>query len=170
MSETIHVTPVYDDADQKVPAEAAMRLRRLRGLAWLLDRSIPLGNGRSIGLDPLIGLIPGVGDFVASAASFYIIYEASRLGLPRATLLKMVGNVALETIVGIVPVAGDLFDFAWQANTRNLRLIETHYSSGLAPRPAGRLLIALVAAALLLLGLAAAGLFFLARWVWGLLS
>lgn len=102
-------------------------LKRLQRLSRLLDSSIkiPLIN-RRIGLDPIIGLIPGVGDAVTLLPAGYIIFEAYRLGVPRSTVLRMIANVGLETLAGTVPILGDLFDAAYKANTRNLYLIERH--------------------------------------------
>jgi hypothetical protein len=103
------------------------RLRRIRRLAQLLDQSIVLPNGYRIGLDPLIGLIPVVGDFAGAAFSLYIVYESARLGIPKRILLRMCGNVLMELLVGEIPVLGDIFDAVWKANMRNLRLIELHH-------------------------------------------
>ena len=106
------------------------RLQRLQRLAFVLDRSIPLGRWR-IGIDPILGLIPGAGDWIAAILSLYIVYESARLGAPSSMLMRMGGNILVEAIIGTVPLLGDLFDFAWQANTRNLALIERHYGDGL---------------------------------------
>ena len=102
--------------------------RRRRGvyrLAWLLDESIRLPGGLRIGLDGILGLIPGVGDVVGMGLSGVIIADAARRGLPGAILARMVTNVLIETVVGAIPLFGDLFDFVWKANSRNLRLMET---------------------------------------------
>src|SRR5690606_6776212 len=107
---------------------AERRLKRLRALAWVLDRSIPIGRWR-IGLDPILGVIPGLGDWIGAVMSLYVVYESARLGAPARTLARMGGNILVETLVGSIPVLGDVFDAAWQANTRNLALIERHYSS-----------------------------------------
>ncbi|MGH8017342.1 MAG: DUF4112 domain-containing protein [Opitutaceae bacterium] len=122
------------------------QLKRLRRLAWVLDRSIPIGGYR-IGLDPIIGLLPGGGDMIGGMLSLVILYDAARLGLPVRVLFRMLGNILLETIVGAVPLLGDLFDFAWQANARNLRLVEKHYDPQRRERPAGRIGFAVVAIA-----------------------
>ena len=103
------------------------RIQRLRTLAYVLDRSIPIGRWR-IGLDPIIGILPGAGDWIGALLSLYVVYESARLGAPARLLARMGGNILVEALVGMVPVLGDLFDFAWQANTRNLALIERHYS------------------------------------------
>lgn len=101
----------------------------------MLDRSIGAGPNHRFGLDPLLGLIPGLGDWLGGGLSLYIVYEALRLGLPWNVLARMLGNVAIETTVGMVPVLGDVFDFVWQANTRNLQLVERHYQPRLRARP-----------------------------------
>lgn len=102
-------------------------VRPLRNLSHVLDELIPLPGGYRIGLDGLIGLIPGVGDAVGAALSSYIIAQAARLGVPTSVLLRMIGNVALETVVGAIPFLGDLFDFGWKANRRNVALLERHF-------------------------------------------
>ncbi len=101
-----------------------LKHRRLERLAWLLDSSIPLpGLNFRIGLDGLLGLLPGFGDTLGALASSYILAEAGRLGAPRPVLLKMAFNIALDAILGAIPFLGDLFDFAWKANLRNVRLL-----------------------------------------------
>jgi Domain of unknown function (DUF4112) len=108
----------------------AITLDRLRQLSHLLDNAIAIpGTNYRIGLDPILGLLPGGGDTLAAIFSAYIVLEAARLGAPRATLVKMVFNIIFDTIIGIVPVVGDLFDFAWKANTKNLTLLEEHMRS-----------------------------------------
>lgn len=129
-------------------------IQRLRKLSRLLDNAIAIpGTKFRIGLDPILGLLPGVGDFVGTALSAYIVFEAARLGLPRETLGKMVFNVLLESIVGAVPVLGDLFDFAWKANTQNLELLETHLNLPKENEKANRWFIFLLLAGLLIVGI-----------------
>ena len=103
------------------------RMRRLRSLAWLLDNSIPLPGGYRIGLDPIIGLRAGTRR-CGRRAVLRITSSTRRacLGAPRSILLRMIGNVAIETVVGAIPFAGDIFDAAFKANTRNLALL-AHY-------------------------------------------
>ena len=140
------------------------RLRRLRQLAWLLDRSLGLGPRGRFGLDPLLGLIPGIGDWAGAALSLYIVYEATRLGLAWSVVGRMVGNIAIEALVGTVPIAGDAFDFVWQANMRNLQLVERHYRPDLRPRPLRDVGGFMIGLALALLALLVASLF-AAAWV-----
>lgn len=131
------------------PDEIHPRLARLRRLAWLLDRSIAIGPYR-IGIDPLVGLIPGMGDALGAGMSIFILYDAARLGTPVHVLARMVGNVLLELVIGAVPIVGDLFDFAWQANQRNLALVERHFDPVRAERPAKRIATGIVVFAALL--------------------
>ncbi len=102
-------------------------LDEVRRLAKLLDTrwKIP-GIGVRFGIDPVLGLIPGAGDLVAGAISTYVIIKAHRLGAPKSMLVKMAGNVAVDTIVGSVPILGSVFDLFYKASTRNLRLLQTH--------------------------------------------
>jgi hypothetical protein len=101
--------------------------RRLERLAWILDSSVPLpGTSFRIGLDGLIGLIPGIGDAAGSVVSSYIIAEAARMGVPKSTLIRMAFNVLVEALIGMIPFIGDLFDFAWRANNRNVQLLQAH--------------------------------------------
>ena len=90
-------------------------------IAWLMDRSIPIG-GMRIGIDPILGLIPGVGDVFSGLLSTVLIVQAHRAGVPKATVLRMVANVGIDSVLGAVPFFGDLFDFAWKANSKNLQL------------------------------------------------
>jgi hypothetical protein len=117
------------------------RLRRLRSLAWLLDNSIPLPGGFRVGLDAIIGLIPGVGDAIGGLISTYLINEARMMGAPRSVLLRMTGNVLLETIIGVIPFAGDLFDAAYKANTKNLALLERYEIDPRGSRRSSRLFV-----------------------------
>lgn len=111
------------DANEKL-------IKRLRTLTHLLDNAIPLpGTPYRIGLDPLLGLIPGGGDIAGAVLSAYIVISAAQLGLPRESLLRMVLNILLEVMVGTIPVLGDLFDVAWKANVKNMELLDIHIKS-----------------------------------------
>ena len=93
-------------------------------LARVLDDIFQIpGTSIRFGLDAVIGLIPGVGDLVTGIASFLIIFSAWERGLPRVTLARMVANVAIDTLVGSMPVLGDVFDAAWKANRKNYNLL-----------------------------------------------
>jgi hypothetical protein len=105
------------------PAE----VERLRAMARLLDSAFQIPGTRSrVGLDALIGLVPFAGDVTSAILSSFIVLRAARLGASRATVVRMMGNIAFDTIVGAIPLLGDLFDAGWKANTRNLALLEAH--------------------------------------------
>ena len=130
------------------------RYRNLERLAWVLDSSIRIpGLNVRIGLDGLLGLIPGFGDTLGALLSSSLLAEAARLGAPRSVLLKMALNIAIDALLGAIPILGDLFDFAWKANQRNLALLERYFdeprrttiSSGLLVAGLVLLLVAFVA-------------------------
>ncbi|MEP6731932.1 MAG: DUF4112 domain-containing protein [bacterium] len=135
-------------------------LARARTLARALDSAVGIpGTGFRVGLDPLLGLVPGLGDLAGAALSGYVVLTGVRLGASRTLVLRMLANIALDTLAGSVPLLGDLFDAAWKSNDRNIALIEQHVASPDGTRAASRLMIAGVAFALLLLavsGVAAA--------------
>ncbi|MGV0101685.1 DUF4112 domain-containing protein [Nostoc sp. DSM 114160] len=108
-------------------AKRLATLNRIRKLSRLMDTSIriPL-TGFRIGIDPIIGLVPGAGDLISTAFSAYIIFLATQFGIPRQDLIKMIFNVGLETVVGTVPLVGDLFDAFYKSNIRNLAILEQH--------------------------------------------
>jgi hypothetical protein len=135
------------------------RVGRLRRLSYLLDNSIPIpGTPFRIGLDSIIGLIPGVGDLVGGAFSLYIILEAAKLGTPRSLLARMGWNVAIDVLVGAVPLLGDLFDAGWKANVRNLALLERQVQRPAESARSNRRFVMLVGVSLFLLLAGAAAL------------
>ena len=96
---------------------------RLKAYAHLLDSAIRLPGGFRIGLDGIVGLVPGIGDVLGAGMSGYLIYGASRLDIPRRVIGRMIINTALETVIGAIPIIGDAFDFVFKANERNARLL-----------------------------------------------
>jgi hypothetical protein len=107
--------------------QAIANLRRIRRIARLLDTAIGIpGTKFRIGLDPILGLIPGGGDLISAGISVYMIYLATRFGLAKEELGKMFLNVGIETLAGSVPIVGDLFDAYFKANIRNLEILERH--------------------------------------------
>jgi hypothetical protein len=113
-------------AGRMLTAEQEVRLARLKRLATLLDTAVRLPGGIRIGADAVVGLAPGVGDLLTTVMAAYIVAEARRLGLPNRVIWRMAGNVAIDAVVGSVPVLGDIFDVAFKANIRNIALIEQH--------------------------------------------
>ena len=101
--------------------------RRIEAMEKLLERSFVIpGINRPVGLDAVAGLIPVVGDFVTMAMGAYIVWEARNLGMPKWKLWRMAGNVAFDSVLGAVPLAGDAFDFFFRSNTRNLKIVRRH--------------------------------------------
>ena len=97
----------------------------LEHLAALLDDIFRLpGTQIRFGLDAIVGLVPAVGDLLTSLASFLIVFAAWRRRLPRVTIARMVANIAIDTVIGTIPVAGDAFDVFWKANRMNMRLLQ----------------------------------------------
>jgi Domain of unknown function (DUF4112) len=90
-------------------------------LAWVMDSSIPIGGWR-IGLDGIIGLVPGLGDLAGAVISALIVVAGVRAKLPRSAIVRMIANVGIDALVGAVPLLGDLFDVAWKANMKNVEI------------------------------------------------
>ncbi|NEO59625.1 MAG: DUF4112 domain-containing protein [Moorea sp. SIO4G2] len=143
-------------------------LRRVRRVSYLLDNAIPIpGTGYRIGLDPIIGLLPGGGDFVGTIISSYIVVEAARLGVSRSTLVEMVLNILLETVSGSIPVLGDLVDAAWKANVKNVELLEKELNvSSSTPQKSDWLFLVLLLSGLAVVLVVAVGISLaIAAWV-----
>jgi hypothetical protein len=105
----------------------ATRIEGLRRIAQLLDSAFTVpGTSYRVGLDPILGLVPGIGDLVSPLFTIGILWQAYDLGVPKVVQLRMLINVAIDAFVGAVPLAGDLFDFVWKANVKNLALLERH--------------------------------------------
>ena len=127
-------------------------LARARTLARLLDSAATVpGTGIRFGADAVLGLIPGMGDLAGAALAGYLVILAQRLGAPRTVVLRMLGNVAVDTLAGTVPLAGDLFDVAFKSNTRNLALLERAIERPAATKRTSRLVVAATLLGLVLL-------------------
>ncbi|MEP6919677.1 MAG: DUF4112 domain-containing protein [bacterium] len=121
----------YKESDFKPPALATGQGPRpveiehsLERLSWVLDDlfRVPVLGWR-VGLDALVGLIPGVGDTATTLASFYILTSAIRYRVPKITLLRMGLNLGIDYVLGAVPIVGDLFDAWWKSNQMNIELL-----------------------------------------------
>src|SRR5262245_4313228 len=86
-----------------------------------MDESIRIGPW-SVGLDPLMGLVPGIGDMAAALVSMFIIGRAMRQGIARSAVVRMMINVGSDALIGSIPFLGDIFDFAWKSNTKNVAI------------------------------------------------
>ncbi|MGB7826381.1 MAG: DUF4112 domain-containing protein [Pseudolabrys sp.] len=106
------------------PRSRGARIARIDALATLLDTALVIpGTGVRFGLDGLIGLFPVVGDIITTVLSLFIVHEAYQLGAPGHVIARMLRNVALDGVLGAVPLIGDAFDVLWRANRRNVRLL-----------------------------------------------
>jgi hypothetical protein len=108
-------------------ANQLVTLNRIRRLSYLMDSSFRIPFvGWKVGLDPILGIIPGVGDLLSTGVSVYIVSLAIRFKLPITKVIQMLMNVGIETLLGIVPVLGDIFDAYYKSNIRNLEILEKH--------------------------------------------
>lgn len=147
-------------------------VRRAHRIARLLDDTFPLpGTDRRIGIDGLVGLVPGIGDALGAALSASVLLIAAHAGVRPAILARMAGNVLLELALGAIPLLGDLFDFAWKANRRNAALFEKAMADPERTRRTSQAMLVGVAATLLItLGAVGYGIFALIGWLLGALS
>ena len=108
---------------------------RLEAIAdWLDSKFVIPGTKLRFGLDFVLGILPGLGDGVAAVPAAYLILEAQRLGAPPALLMRMGFNVLLDLAVGAIPLVGDLFDFGFKANRRNIALLKQYLGIDEIPR------------------------------------
>jgi len=122
--------PIAEQVDDEASKLAG--LDRARMVGNLLDDAVTVpGTSFKIGLDPILGILPGGGDLVAAVGSLYIVFEAARAGVPRSELQKMLGIVAVDVVAGSVPIIGVLFDAFWKANKWNVATFEEHVESDL---------------------------------------
>ncbi|MEL6464551.1 MAG: DUF4112 domain-containing protein [Pseudomonadota bacterium] len=105
------------------------QLDRLDRIARTMDRAMRLPLvGIRVGWDSILGLIPGVGDALTLGPAGYIVLQAHRMGTPTALKARMLGNIGIDALIGSIPLAGDLFDIGWKANTRNVNLLQRHFA------------------------------------------
>lgn len=146
----IHIPEVIEP-DEKLPRD----LVALRRFATLMDEAIAIkGTPFKIGLDALLGLIPGFGDIIGGLLSTWIVIGALRHRVPARIILRMILNIAIDLLGGAIPVAGDVFDFLYEENVQNMRLLEKHRDRRRPPRSTGA--IAFVATLIVLFVLALA--------------
>ena len=129
-------------------------LAPLSRFANLLDARIRVpGTRLRFGLDPILGLVPGAGDAAGAVLAGWIFVEAVRMGASRATLTRIAANVALDAFIGAMPVLGDIFDFVWKANLRNVAILERHLTAPARAERADRtFVVALAAGAFVVVG------------------
>lgn len=156
----------FDSRAQRLPPTQFERDEKLiKFLSELLDTAFRLpGTNIRFGLDPIIGFIPGIGNAADALISAFLIWRSARYGLPRVVLARMVVNVAIDTIGGMVPVAGDIFSVFWRSNIMNYELLKKHAGSRqpVSTFPDWTFLILLFAGLFVAFGVALGALFLLA--------
>ena len=152
------------------PAEDE-RLVHIERLARLMDSEYQIpGTKFRFGLDPIVGLIPGFGNMATSLVSCALVWTMLRHGASGNVTARMALNVAIDSLIGAIPIVGNVFDFAFRSNQRNVELLRRHYQEG-AYQGSGRGIVAAVAVLLfVVLGLAAWGLFAMIAWLWHVMS
>jgi hypothetical protein len=139
MPDKVHIPEVIEP-DEALPAD----LVALRRFAYLMDEAFVLPGTRiRVGIDAILGLIPGIGDVIGAALSTWIIAGALRHRVPPLVIARMVFNVAIDLIFGAVPVAGDVFDFMYEENMMNMRLLEKHRDRRRPPRSTSQIALVL---------------------------
>lgn len=115
------------DIDLPIGNDPQSIRKRIEAMEQLLENSFVIpGVNYRIGLDAVVGLVPVIGDLVTAAMGAWIVWEAKNLGLPKWKLWRMAGNVAFDSAIGAVPLAGDAFDLLFRSNTRNLKIVKKH--------------------------------------------
>ncbi|MBF9238427.1 DUF4112 domain-containing protein [Hymenobacter sp. BT683] len=153
------LTPVSFDADE--------RLRWVERIARLMDSQFRLPGTRfRFGLDPLLGLVPVVGDLSSLVVSGALLLTMMRHGASGAVVVRMAINILLDTIIGAIPILGNLFDFAYKSNERNVALLRSHYAEGRHSGSGKGLVALLILGFVVVFGLVAWGSIAVLRWVW----
>ena len=133
-------------------------------LAWLMDSSIGVGRF-SIGLDALVGLIPGLGDVLTSMVGVLIVGRAMQNGAHHSAVLRMLLNLGIDTAIGAIPLIGDLFDFVYKANTKNLQIYKESLSGTREPLRDWAFIALVCVILLLMVALPLIGLIYIVQWI-----
>lgn len=152
MPDKLHIPEVIEP-DEQLPRD----LVALRKFAFLMDQAFPIpGTHIRVGFDAVLGLIPGIGDVIGAVLSTWIIAGALRHRVPGHVILRMVWNIVVDLIFGAVPVAGDVFDFLFEENMKNMRLLEAHRDRRRPPRSGRQIafILAIIVAFLVVVALA----------------
>lgn len=130
--------------------ENEIRLQ-VKRLAELMDSKFQLPMGIRVGWDGVLGLIPGIGDLATNAVSFYILYRAAMVGCPPSVILRMALNIFIDNILDMIPIVGNIFDFFWRSNLKNVALLEQFLTGRKEVIRNSRLVIALIVVSMLAL-------------------
>ena len=152
MPEKIHVPDVIEP-DAKLPQD----LVALRRFAYYMDEAFTVpGTNIKVGFDALLGLIPGIGDVIGGVLSTWIVIGALRHRVPARIIARMVLNIGIDLVFGAVPVAGDVFDFLYEENVKNMRLLEKHRDRRRPPRSTAAIAFVAACIVLFVIGMAVA--------------
>ncbi|HSI89875.1 MAG TPA: DUF4112 domain-containing protein [Adhaeribacter sp.] len=152
--------PDYDSSD-------ANRLKWVEAVSRLMDNQFRIpGTNFRFGLDPILGLVPFIGDLSTFAVSGALVLTMARHGVSRNVVIRMVVNIVLDLIIGSIPLLGAIFDFAYKANTRNVRLLHSHYHEGKYQGSGTGFLTMIVIVLILVFGLVVYGLWKLLAWLY----
>ncbi|MGZ5278842.1 MAG: DUF4112 domain-containing protein [Pseudobdellovibrionaceae bacterium] len=159
MDSTLRTVTVTDETETR---------KELKRLAGILDSHFQLPWGWRIGWDGIIGLIPGIGDAATNLVSFYILYRGAMIGCPPSVVLRMALNVLIDNLIDTIPIIGNIFDFMYKSNTKNVALMEAYLNQPHRTLTTSR---AVVAGTVLFIFAVMMGCMFLtfllARWLWG---
>jgi hypothetical protein len=158
--------PVLTEEQRQTP-----QLRWVDSFSRVLDTRYRIpGTDIRFGLDFILGLIPGAGDIISLGMSGVLILTMARYGASSKVVTKMLGNVALDSLVGTIPLLGDIFDLAFKSNYRNLQLLKAHYEEGQHQGSVGPVILGALLGILFLFVLVVVGVFFVLGWVFGWLN
>lgn len=145
------IIPEVVEPDERLPPD----LLALKRFAWLLDEAIPIpGTRRRIGVDAIVGFVPGVGDVIGGVLSAWIVIGGLRHRVPLPKIVRMLFNIALDLLIGAVPILGDAFDFLFEENTMNLQLLLRHRDRALPPRTHREVVVAATLVVLIVIAMA----------------
>jgi hypothetical protein len=153
---------------KEIPAKKLPpQFHEIARLVKLMDSQFRIpGTKFTFGLDPILGLFPGLGDLVGYGISVYLLIAMVKNGASGRAVAKMVVNITLDAVIGIVPVAGQLFDFVYKANQRNLQLATEHFEEGKHTGSAWPILLPVIAVLFIIFALMVTALVLLVKWLW----
>ncbi|MGB3852240.1 MAG: DUF4112 domain-containing protein [Tunicatimonas sp.] len=151
---------------RRKPTTGTPELKWVDKITHLMDSKFKVpGTQFRFGLDPILGLVPGLGDAASLAVSGSLIYYMARFGASRKLVLMMIGNVILDATIGSIPILGNIFDFAYKANQRNVRMLKRYHEEGKYRGSGKGILVSVVVIFAGLIGLVLYGTWELAEYV-----
>lgn len=148
-------------------ANDAKKLKWVESIAYLMDNQFRIpGTNMRFGLDPILGLVPFLGDISTFAVSGALVLTMARHGASRAVVIRMVVNIILDLVIGTIPLLGAIFDFGFKANERNVKLLRRHYTEGKHMGSGNGFLAMVLLVLLVAVGLVIFGMVKLIGWAW----